>query len=113
MTDLTSLERVRKTLRGEATDRIPVVPILHYATARLVGATIRQFGTDADVMSRSLVAGQRRYGYDGIQVSLSVAVEAEALGSLAVQPEDAIPYVAEESGRRVISAGLIVADGGP
>ena len=89
------MERVRRTLRGEATDRVPVLPILHYGTARLLGATIREFGTDARVMAECLTEGQHRYGYDGIQVSLSVAVEAEALGSLTVQPEDAIPYVAQ------------------
>lgn len=90
---LTSLERACRTLRGEPVDRVPVIPILHYGTARLVGASIREFGTNADVMVRSLLAGRRRYGYDGIQSSLSVAVEAEALGSETAQPEDAVPYV--------------------
>lgn len=90
---LTPLERVRRTIRGETVDRIPVLPILHYGTARLIGATIKQFGTDPEVMARSLIAAQRRFGYDGLQVSLSVAIEAEALGSLTVQPEDAVPYV--------------------
>jgi MtaA/CmuA family methyltransferase len=89
----TSLERARRAIRGEPVDRVPVIPILHYGTARLVGATIGEFATDAGVMVKSLIAGQRRYGYDGIQSSLSVAVEAEALGSETVQPADAVPYV--------------------
>ena len=64
---LTPLERVRRTIRGETVDRIPVLPILHYGTARLIGATIKQFGTDPEVMARSLIAAQRRFGYDGLQ----------------------------------------------
>ena len=89
------LERVRRVIRGDSVDRVPVVPILHYGTARAIGATIRQFGADPEVMARALTASQHRFGYDGIQVSLSVAVEAEAIGSLTEQPEDAVPYVVQ------------------
>lgn len=89
----TGLERVRATLNGKQADRVPICPILHTMSTRLVGRSIGEYATDPRIMAECVLAAYRAFGYDGIQLSLGVAAEAEALGSRTRQPEDGLPAV--------------------
>ncbi|NLD73582.1 MAG: hypothetical protein GX649_12810 [Chloroflexi bacterium] len=89
----TGLERVRAALRGELPDRTPIAPILHAMGARLIGVPIGRYASDAGLMARAILAAYERFGYDGVQLSLGVAAEAEALGAPTAQPEDGLPVV--------------------
>jgi uroporphyrinogen decarboxylase len=90
---ITSLERVRAAIRFEEADRVPVFPLMHYATTRAVGMKISEFASNAESMAKALLAAYRRYGYDGICPGVDVIIEAEALGSETVQPDDAPAFV--------------------
>lgn len=90
----TGLERVQAVLSGGTPDSVPVAPILHTMAARLIGVPIGRYAADAALMARAIIAAWERFGYDGVQLSLGVAAEAEALGAPIVQTEDALPAVA-------------------
>ena len=60
--------------------------------ARLIGVPTGAT-PDAAVMARAITAAYGRFGYDGVQLSLGVAAEAEALGAPTAQPEDGLPVV--------------------
>jgi len=62
---------------------------------RLLGVPIRHYATDAAIMAESVLTAYRRFGYDGLQLSLGVATEAGELGSSVHQPEDGLPVVVE------------------
>ncbi|OGV64002.1 MAG: hypothetical protein A3K19_04345 [Lentisphaerae bacterium RIFOXYB12_FULL_65_16] len=94
-TSMTGLERTRRCLAGGPVDRLPVLPILHSGLAPLAGVPLGRFLTDADAMAGVLLDGYRRFGYDGIQFSLGVTAEAEALGARVTQPEDGAPILTE------------------
>jgi len=88
-------ERISRVLAGEAVDRPPVLPIIHTGLAGVFGAPLGCFFTDAEVMARVIVDGYRRFGYDGVQISLGVTGEAEALGATTEQPDDGAPALRE------------------
>lgn len=90
---MTSLERMRKAVRYEEGDRVPVFPLAHYATTRANGAKIKDFATNGNAMAESLLAALELYGWDGVTPGTDVVIEAEALGSETVQPEDAPAFV--------------------
>ena len=84
-------QRVEGVLAGKDVDRLPVLPILHSGLAPLFGVSLGRFYTDAETMARVIVQGYDAFGYDGVQLSLGVTGEAEALGARVTQPEDGLP----------------------
>ncbi len=101
---VTGIERVRGVLCGgsppcggtpprERDGEVPVVPILHTMAARLLGVPIGRYASDAGIMARAIIAAWERFGYDGVQLSLGVAAEAEAFGAATTQPDDGLPAV--------------------
>lgn len=90
---MTGYERLVSVLRGEWPDRMPVLPILHTALAGLAGVPLGRYFTDANAMASVAVEGYRRFGFDGVQLSLGVTGEAEALGAAVEQPPDAAPVL--------------------
>ena len=91
----TGLARVRAALDDQYLDRLPVCLILHAMGARMLGMPIGRYATDARLMADSVLTAYRHFGYDGLQLSLGVATEAEALGCATRQPEDGLPVVIE------------------
>jgi len=87
--EMTSLERVRAAVRFQEADRVPIFPILHYASTRVIGMKIGEFASNGESMAKALLAAYQRYGYDGICPGVDVVIEGEALGSITKQPEDA------------------------
>lgn len=90
---MTGLERVRAALAAKSSDHVPICPILHIMGARLLGRPISHYATDAGFMAECVLHAYRLFGYDGLQLSLGVATEAEAMGSQTEQPEDGLPVV--------------------
>jgi len=88
-------ERVIGVLCGERVDRPPVLPILHSGLAGVFGVSLGRFFTDAETMARVIGAGYRRFGYDGVQITLGVIGEAEALGAATYQLDDGAPALRE------------------
>lgn len=62
---------------------------------RLLGVPICRYATDPMIMVESVLTAYRRFGYDGVQLSLGVATEAGEIGSKVHQPEDGLPVVVE------------------
>jgi uroporphyrinogen decarboxylase len=78
---MTGLERVKAVFEGKTPDRLPVVPIVHSALATIFEVPFKDFYLKADSMADTMIKGYRKFGYDGVQLSLGVVTEAEALGA--------------------------------
>jgi uroporphyrinogen decarboxylase len=92
---VTGRERVGQVLTGQAVDRPPVLPIVHTGLASVCGFPLGGYFARSDVMARVIVEGRHRLGFDGVQLSLGVTAEAEALGAAIEQPPDAAPVLRE------------------
>ena len=92
---MTGIERIVKVLTGGDVDRPATLPIIHAGLAGFSDVRLGRFFTDADVMARVMIAGRRRFGFDGVQLSLGVTGEAEALGAGTRQPDDGAPVLTE------------------
>ena len=92
---MNGLERIRTVLNAKEPDRTPVFPLVHYGTARAAGYKIRDFSTVPEINARCLIHAYRECGYDGVQPSVAVMVEGEAVGSRVEYPEDNVPFVKE------------------
>ena len=89
---VTGLERTRRSIRGEATDRIPSFPILIAPACRLLGVPQRDYALDPRVMADTLLGARDMLGFDGIYVSRDNWVMHEALGGEVTFPEDDEPF---------------------
>jgi uroporphyrinogen decarboxylase len=93
--EMNGLERIRKVLKHEQLDRVPVFPLVHFGTAHVGGAKIGEFSTDGKTNAHCLITAYRKCGYDGVHPGVDVTVEGEAVGSKVEYPEDNIPFVVE------------------
>lgn len=85
---LTSKERIASAINRKEVDRIPVFPIVHTCSPELIGETIKNFAQNENIMAKSLLNAQEKFGYDGIIVGVDPVIEAEALGSTTFQPQN-------------------------
>lgn len=69
--------------------------MIHTGLAGLCGVSLGEFFTDAKAMARVMIDGGRWFGFDGVQLSLGVAAEPEALGASTEQPPDGAPILRE------------------
>jgi MtaA/CmuA family methyltransferase len=90
---MNGLQRVERLLAGEPVDRLPILPIVHTGLAPLFDVPLGEFFTRAETMAGVIVRGYREFGYDGVQLSLGVTGEAEALGARVDQPPDGSPVL--------------------
>jgi MtaA/CmuA family methyltransferase len=90
---MTGKQRITGVLTGQTTDRPAVMPIVHTALARLQGVPLGKYFTDAHTMASVIVNGCREFGFDGVQLTMGVSGEAEALGALVEQPADGAPLI--------------------
>ncbi len=86
-------ERIHAALTGQPVDRLPTMPILHSGLPPVFDVPMGSFFTSAETMADVIVSGFRTFGYDGVQLSLGVTGEAEALGATVEQPLDAAPIL--------------------
>lgn len=84
---------VAEVLEGSRPERAPLMPIVHTALSRIQGVPLGQYFTDAQVMADVIANGYRQFGFDGVQLTMGVAGEAEALGATVEQPADGAPLV--------------------
>ena len=92
---MTGLERISRVLAGQEVDRSAVLPIVHAGLAPMFDVPLGRFFANARVMAEVICGGYRRFGYDGVTLSLGVTAEAEAMGARAEQPADAAPVLKE------------------
>lgn len=90
---MTGRERILNTLAGGPVDRLPAMPIVHAGLARAAGVPLGRFYSDAEVMADVIIGGFERFGWDGVQLTLGVAAEPEALGATVEQPPDGAPLL--------------------
>jgi uroporphyrinogen decarboxylase len=76
-------------------DRVPVVPEITYACAKLLKLKFSEGSKDPDKMAKALIAGQKEMGYDGIYAGWesSFNLVAEAMGCKMKIPEDGVPSI--------------------
>ena len=83
--------RVAAALKGGIRDVPPTLPILHAGLAALGGVPLGRYFNCPDTMAQVTVDGWRRFGFDGVQMTMGVTGEAEGLGATVIQPEDGLP----------------------
>lgn len=78
---MNGIERIQAAASFEATDRVPLVPVILGYAATLAGVPLERYLRDGEVLARCQVQAQRRYGYDVVFAFMDLSVETEAMGS--------------------------------
>jgi MtaA/CmuA family methyltransferase len=78
---MNSRERVLSHLRGEAVDRLPVMPITMQLACDLIGANYRKYETDYRVLAEGQLEVAERFGFDYVNTMSDPAREAADCGA--------------------------------
>jgi uroporphyrinogen decarboxylase len=73
-------EKIKAALRGEKTDKIPVMLHNFMMAAREYGVTMEQYRNSPKIIAESFIAAIEKYQYDGIVVDIDTATLAGAVG---------------------------------
>ena len=73
-------ERISAALKGEPTDKVPVMLHNFLMAAREYGITMQQFRDDPKEMAGAFIAAVEKYQYDGILVDVDTVTLAGAVG---------------------------------
>ncbi len=92
---MTGREQVTAVLSGELASKLPILPIVHTALARIANVSLGKYFNDADVMADVTIRSAKRFGLDGVQLTLGVVAEPEALGAYVEKPKDGAPVLKE------------------
>lgn len=98
MSMLTHFQRVMAAIELKEPDYVPVVPIVTYTTAQLIGIQFSEALYSAEKMAKALITGYKSAGYDGIYVGWesSFNLMAEAMGcELQIEP-DSVAFVKDQ-----------------
>lgn len=95
MKEMSSLERCKAVLNGNMPDRIPVIPQAFMFSAKTLGYSIGQINRRPDLLARSHIVCQEKYGYDGCVIDVDDATLAEACGAKVHYREDNVAAVDE------------------
>ena len=93
MPSYTKKERMLASFRFERPDRVPCYLNNALSTSRVVGLKIGEMVINADKFSNALITAYEKFGYDAVRITSDVAVEAEAMGGIAVYPEDSAVFI--------------------
>lgn len=85
---MNSMERVVTALQHQEPDRVPVYPILSGITRNLVGASYKDWSTNADICSEALLKAREEYQQDCIVTLIDLSVECDAWGQEIIFPEN-------------------------
>jgi MtaA/CmuA family methyltransferase len=77
---MTSKERIFSALKGQQTDRVPVMLHNFMMAAREYGVSMKQFRDDPAIMAEAMVRSVEKYEFDGILVDMDTVTLAGALG---------------------------------
>jgi len=80
MEEMTSMERVKKTLKHEEPDRVPVLFLALTIGAREAGVEVREYATNGKAMARGQLNFLRKFRVDGVVPMSDVASYADAFG---------------------------------
>lgn len=78
---MTGLERVRRAIRFESTDRVPVAPLLGAHAVALAGITYEAASADPVAQAYALLRATELYRPDAIFTLMDLTAEPEALGT--------------------------------
>lgn len=87
---MTPKERMTAFARGEAMDRIPIVPDMEVTMSEFIGATTNDYYTRVDTMVETEVQLFKRLRHDSVGISTTLRGMAEAMGSEMYYPSDNI-----------------------
>ncbi|MBC3796804.1 uroporphyrinogen decarboxylase family protein [Acetobacterium tundrae] len=90
--ELTSLERVVRTLERKEVDRIPAVPLVCGASYRVLGTRYDKWSNDAELATQSLLAAQELIGQDAFLLLVDLSVEAADFGQELIFPRYSTAY---------------------
>lgn len=90
---MNAVDRIKSSIRFEKTDRVPVFSHLYGFASRLIQVPLQDYLNSAELMAGCQLAAWKRFGYDGVAVFADNCLEAEALGSQLIYPEDAYPQI--------------------
>ena len=90
---MTSLERVRKVLRGNIPDSVPICLLSFPSAARFAGFSVRDYCLSGDRMAKAQLAYWDEFGQDIIDIETGVAAMAEAVGCEVEYPENEPPWI--------------------
>ena len=85
---MTGTERVQAALKGEWTDRRPVMLHNFLMAAREEGISMKEFGKNPQAAARAFIHAAERYDIDGLLIDVSTAILAGSLGVPVDYPED-------------------------
>lgn len=87
---MNSMERVITILQHKEPDRVPVYPILSGASRRLLNVSYKEWSTDADICSKSLLEARKKFDLDCIVTLIDLSIECDAWGQeLIYSPDEA------------------------
>jgi uroporphyrinogen decarboxylase len=92
---MTGKERVTTVLSGEPVADPPVLPIIHTALARIADVSLGKYFNDSSAMAEVAISSAERFGLDGVQLTLGVVAEPEALGARVEKPLEGAPILKE------------------
>lgn len=85
---MNSMERVVAALSHQEADRVPVYPILSGVSRKLVGASYKDWSTDADLCARAFLKTTEDFDIDCIVTLIDLSVECAAWGQPLIFPEN-------------------------
>ncbi len=95
MKELSSYERVMIALDGGIPDRVPVMPLVQYWTAKQVGFNMKELLNNVEKNVYSQYYCARECGYDVVKDFGGIHAESEAMGSKLEIYEDSTPSIKE------------------
>lgn len=85
---MNSYERVVAALSHKEADRVPVYPILSGITRKLVGASYREWSTDAKICADAFIKSTEQFDIDCVVTLIDLSVECDAWGAKLIYPEN-------------------------
>jgi uroporphyrinogen decarboxylase len=85
---MNSYERIIAALSHKEADRVPVYPILSGITRKLVGATYREWSTNAEVCADALIKSTEQFDIDCVVTLIDLSIECDAWGQKLIYPEN-------------------------
>ena len=81
-------QRISAALKGEETDKTPIMLHNFLLAAREYGVTMEQFRNDPQIIANSFIYAVEKYNYDGILVDIDTVTLAGAVGVPVDFPKD-------------------------
>lgn len=90
--EMTSLERVAAALNYQKPDRVPTVPLILSASARVLGVSHDKWSMDAELSTESMLQTHELIGFDAFVAAVDLSVEAYDFGQKVIFPKDSTAY---------------------